>query len=181
MRKKFLFLVLFLGLSVSLFAQAQKTDSTRAKETYPRVKTYLSFIIPWVTLNKNTTTYEFQSATTIGFPVGVNVYFRKSFGFSYEITPSVAWSQPTGKTGTSKTSNLLFDPGPIFRFDHGFNIIPRLAFETQGRYGFTPVFNKVYCRTQDVDYWFSVSFPARFGNSQPASIGASLQIGFTFN
>jgi hypothetical protein len=59
--------------------------------------------------------------------------------------------------------------------------VPRLAFETQGRYGFTPVFNKVYCRTQAVDYWFSVSFPARFGNNAPASVGASLQIGFTFN
>jgi len=174
-----LFVLLFLCFSVVVLAQ--RIDSARAGETYPRVKTYVSFIIPWVTINKNTTTYEFQNATTIGFPVGVNVYFRKRFGFSYEITPSVAWSQPAGKAGTSKTSNLLIDPGPIFRLDHGFNIIPRLAFETQGRYGFTPVFNKVYCRTPDVDYWFSVSFPARFGNNQPASIGASLQIGFTFN
>jgi len=172
-------MALFLSTSVSLFAQ--KTDSARRTETYPRVKTYLSFIIPWVTINKNAATYEFQNATTIGFPVGVNVYFRKRFGFSYEITPSVAWSQPAGKTATSKTSNLLFDPGPIFRFDHGFNFIPRLAFETQGRYGFTPVFNKVYARTQDVDYWFSVSLPVRFGNSLPASVGASMQIGFTFN
>ena len=179
MRKISFFVLLFLCFSVCV--RAQKTDSARAVETYPRVKMYLSFIIPWVTINKNTTTYEFQSATTIGFPVGVNVYYRKRFGFSYEITPSVVWSQPSGKTGTSKTSNLLFDPGPIFRFDHGFNIIPRLAFETQGRYGFTPVFNKVYCRTQDVDYWFSVSLPVRFGNNLPASIGANLQIGFTFN
>jgi hypothetical protein len=113
--------------------------------------------------------------------VGINVYYSKHFGFSYEITPSVQWQQSAGKTGTSKTSNLLFDPGPIFRFGNGFNIIPRLAFETGGRYGVTPVFNKVYLRTQDVDYWFSVSLPARFGNTQPASIGANLQIGFTFN
>jgi hypothetical protein len=129
----------------------------------------------------NTTTTEFQNATTVGFPVGINVYFRKSFGFSYEITPSVEWQNNTGKGTSSKTSNLLFDPGPIFRFDHGFNFIPRLAFETQGRFGFTPVFNKVYARTKDVDYWFSVSLPVRFGNNEPASLGANLQIGFTFN
>jgi hypothetical protein len=93
----------------------------------------------------------------------------------------VAWQQSTGKTGTSKTSNLVFDPGPIFRFQNGFNIVARLAFETQGRYGFTPVFNKVYARTKDVDYWFSLSLPARFGNSAPASVGLNLQVGFTFN
>ena len=149
--------------------------------SFPYTKAYVSFIIPWVTVNKNATTTEFQSNTTIGFPVGLNVYYSRSFGFSYEITPSIEWNQPTGKEGMSKTSNLLIDPGPIFRFPNNFNIIPRLAFETQGRYGFTPVFNKVYCRTKAVDYWFSVSFPARFGNNEPASVGASLQIGFTFN
>ncbi len=175
-----LFLLLGLMGSESLLAQSTETTTTPA-ETYPRVKGYLSFIIPWLTVNKNETTRQFESATTIGFPVGINVYYSKSFGFSYEITPSVVWQKSDGKSGTSKTSNLLFDPGPMFRFAHGFNIITRLAFETQGRYGFTPVFNKIYARTQAVDYWFSVSTPVRFGNMAPASIGLSLQIGFTFN
>ena len=176
MRKSVLVLVLLL----SLFAAKAQSDTTKLPQ-YHMVKAYLSFIIPWVTINKNTTTAEFQTATTIGFPVGVNVYSSPHFGFSYEITPSIVWQKSDGKTGTSKTSNVLFDPGPIFRFAHGFNIIARLAFETQGRYGFTPVFNKVYLRTRDLDYWFSVSTPVRFGNNAPASIGASLQIGFTFN
>jgi hypothetical protein len=167
-----------LAASVHLYAQSETPLTT---PNYPYVKGYLSFIIPWVKIDKDQTVWEFQTATTIGFPVGLNVYYSKKFGFSYEITPSVQWSQPSGKPATSKTSNLLFDPGPIFRFEHGFNIIARLAFETQGRYGFTPVFNKVYARTKDVDYWFSLSLPARFGNSQPASIGLNLQIGFTFN
>jgi hypothetical protein len=134
-----------------------------------------------VTINKNTTTAEFESATTIGFPAGINIYYSKKFGFSYEFAPSVAIQKSSGKESTSKTSNLLFDPGPIFRFKKGFNFIPRLAFETQGRYGFTPVFNKVYLKTNMMDYWFSISLPVRFGNSLPSSIGASLQIGFTFN
>jgi hypothetical protein len=170
--------LLLLLVTTHLCAQDRSSADTTH---YHLVKGYLSFIIPWVTINKDKTTTEFQAATTIGFPVGINIYFSKHFGFSYEITPSVMWQKTDGKPGTSKTSNLLFDPGPIFRFSHGFNIIPRLAFETQGRYGFTPVFNKVYLRTSDVDYWFSVSFPARFGNNAPASVGANLQIGFTFN
>jgi len=40
----------------------------------------------------------------------------------------------------------------MFRFDHGFTIITRLAFETSGRYGFTPVFNQIYARTKAVNY-----------------------------
>jgi len=172
-----LFLI-YVVASGHLYAQSQVSPPT---PNYPYVKGYLSFIIPWVKIDKDQTIWEFQNATTIGFPVGLNVYYSKKFGFSYEITPSVQWSQPSGKPATSKTSNLLFDPGPIFRFEHGFNIIARLAFETQGRYGFTPVFNKVYARTKDVDYWLSLSLPVRFGNSQPASIGLNLQIGFTFN
>ena len=179
MRKSFL-CPLFVAMLFCVRVSAQ-SDSAEDTPRYHVVKGYLSFIIPWVTINKDKTTTEFQAATTIGFPVGINIYYSKHFGFSYEITPSVVWQKSDGKPSTSKSSNLLFDPGPIFRFSNGFNIIPRLAFETQGRYGFTPVFNKIYCRTRDVDYWFSVSLPARFGNSEPASVGANLQIGFTFN
>jgi len=64
---------------------------------------------------------------------------------------------------------------------HGFTFISRLAFKTSGRYGFTPVFNQVYAHTKDVNYFVALSTPARFGNSQPASIGLNLQIGFAFN
>jgi len=164
-------------LPVALHSAAQDTTHI----SYPYTKSYVSFIIPWITIRGNETTTEFQTVTTIGFPVGLNVYYSKHFGFSYEITPSIVWQKSTDKPGTSKTSNVLFDPGPIFRFNHGFNFIPRAAFETQGRYGFTPVFNKVYLRTKAVDYWVSVSAPVRFGNNLPASVGGNLQIGFTFN
>ena len=180
MGKVLIFLLPGAFFSARSFAQSAPVPPA-SYTSFPYVKAYVSFIIPWVTINKTETTTEFEKSTTIGFPVGLNVYYSQHFGFSYEITPSVQWSQPEGKTGQSKTSNLLIDPGPVFRFSHNFNIITRLAFETQGRYGFTPVFNKVYCRTKAVDYWASVSFPARFGNNAPASVGASLQIGFTFN
>ncbi|MEO6849659.1 MAG: hypothetical protein ABI440_06895, partial [Casimicrobiaceae bacterium] len=136
------------------YAQSTMPDSTKsmepanqlkAKTTYPKVVGYLSFILPLVTVTSNSTTYNFNgAATSIGFPVGVNVLYSDKFGFSYEFTPTIKASNAT-KTApaNSKTSNLLFDPGPMFRFDHGFTIITRLAFETSGRYGFTPVFNKV--------------------------------------
>jgi hypothetical protein len=155
--------------------------SQPVSQTYPQVKAYLSFIIPVLTINKDATTPNFKYTTTIGFPVGINVYYSEKFAFSYEFTPSIVAQKSPGKPGTSKTSNLLFDPGPMFRFKHGFNIIARLAFETAGRYGFTPVFNQVYLRTKAVNYFVALSLPTRFGNSMPASVGANVQFGFTFN
>jgi hypothetical protein len=152
-------------------------QKVKTKSIYPKVVGYLSFILPLETLQSGTFTPNFDHHTTsIGFPVGVNVLYSKTFGFSYEFTPTVKASG-----GTSKMSNLLFDPGTMFRFDHGFTFISRLAFETSGRYGFTPVFNQVYARTKDVNYFVALSLPTRFGNSQAASVGLNLQIGFTFN
>lgn len=147
------------------------------KAAYPKVVGYLSFILPLETLSEGNFTPNFSHHTSsIGFPVGVNVLYSDRFGFSYEFTPTVKASG-----GSSKVSNLLFDPGTMFRFDHGFTIISRLAFETSGRYGFTPVFNQIYARTKDVNYFVALSLPARFGNNEAASLGLNLQIGFIFN
>ncbi|MDO3627810.1 hypothetical protein [Mucilaginibacter sp. BT774] len=180
-------IVLFSILSSGqVFAQQAKTDSTKMNptaapsvataKTYPRAVGYLSFIVPVVVIDKNATTWNFNGTTRIGFPVGVNVLYSDHFGFSYEFTPSI-----TATKTSSKVSNLLFDPGTMFRFEHGFTIISRLAFETAGRYGFTPVFNQVYARTKYVNYFIAGSLPCRFGNGAPGSIGFNVQFGFTFN
>lgn len=180
-------LILLGSLSAnSVFAQQAKTDSTKinagaapsvaGSKIYPRAVGYLSFIVPVVTIDKNSTTYNFNGTTKIGFPVGVNVLYSDHFGFSYEFTPTI-----TATSASSKVSNVLFDPGTMFRFEHGFTIITRLAFETAGRYGFTPVFNQVYARTRYVNYFIAGSIPARFGNGAPPSVGFNVQFGFTFN
>lgn len=178
--------ILFTLLLSKALAQQAKTDSAKINSTatpsistpksYPRAVGYLSFIVPVVTVDKNATTWNFNGTTKIGFPVGVNVLYSDRFGFSYEFTPTI-----TATKASSKVSNLLFDPGTMFRFDHGFTVITRLAFETAGRYGFTPVFNQVYARTKYVAYFIAGSLPTRFGNGAPASIGFNVQFGFTFN
>ncbi|HEY9000503.1 MAG TPA: hypothetical protein VIM89_04070 [Mucilaginibacter sp.] len=176
----------FTLLSGNASAQQSRTDSTKmnpaatpsaaTSKTYPSAVGYLSFIVPVVTIDKDATTWNFNGTTKIGFPVGVNVLYSDHFGFSYEFTPTI-----TATSASSKMSNLLFDPGTMFRFEHGFTIITRLAFETAGRYGFTPVFNQVYARTKYVNYFIAGSLPVRFGNGAPASIGFNVQFGFTFN
>jgi len=170
----------------TLLAQSAKPDTAKTMVTttpavvkpgYPRAVGYLSFIFNTVTFTKDGTTFNFShNSTSIGFPVGVNVLYSDKFGFSYEFTPTIK-----STATSSKMSNLLFDPGVMFRFEHGFTFIPRLAFETSGRYGFTPVFNQVYARTKYVNYFIAGSLPFRFGNSQVPSLGINIQFGFTFN
>lgn len=173
MKKNLFAIILMIALLSSRNTFAQEAS---VKPTYPKTVGYLSFIIPVVTLQGSKTTTNFTNATSIGFPVGVNILYSDKFGFSYEITPTIKASG-----NTSKMSNLLFDPGPMFRLKHGFTIISRLAFETSGRYGFTPVLNKIVMRTKDVNYSISLSLPTRFGNNEASSIGTNVQFVFGFN
>ena len=172
---QFIFILGYLFLVNSSIAQPNKLKST----IYPKTVGYFSLILPIVTLNKEKITNDFSNfkdGFAIGFPVGVNILYSERFGFSYEITPTIQT-----KAGSTKTSKILFDPGTMFRFQHGFTIITRLAFETSGRYGFTPVFNKIVSRTKAANYFLAASLPCRFGNSDLPSIGGSLQFGFIFN
>ena len=171
----FYFKLIFITIvPVSLFNPNH--SFSQSQPTYPRTVGYLSFILPIVIMDKHTTTTNFTNATSIGFPTGVNVLYSEKFGFSYEITPTIKVTD----TG-SKMSNLLFDPGPMFRFKKGFTIIPRLAFETSGRYGFSPVFNQIMKRTKAVNYFMAMSLPARFGNNAASSLGLNIQFGCIFN
>jgi len=163
----------------SIEYQGTLYQKAKAKSAYPKVVGYMSFILPLETLNLSTGKFApnfSDHTTTIGFPVGVNVLYSEKFGFSYEFTPNIKVAG-----GTSKMNDILFDPGAMFRFEHGFTIISRLAFDTNGRYGFTPVFNQVYARTQAVNYFVALSLPTRFGASEAATLGLNVQFGFTFN
>ncbi len=156
---------------------AKAQSEPAQKETYPVIIGYFSFILPMVTANKSTTTTDFSNNFqnfAIGFPVGINFLYSDKLGFSFEMIPTVK-----AVPGTTKMSNLLFDPGVMFRMKKNFILIPRLAFETSGRYGFTPVLTKVL-KGKTFNYFISTSVPVRFGNSELTSIGANLQFGIIF-
>ncbi len=174
MKKQIFTFIVISGITINLFSQSR--DSSRT--VYPKVIGYFSFILPIVKMDKNATTNDFSDFNNgfpIGFPVGVHILYSDRFGFSYEFTPTIK----TGN-GSAKTSNLLFDPGPMFRFNNGFTFIPRLAFETSGRYGVTPVFNQIIKRTKNINYFIAASLPLRFGNSELPSVGGNLQFGIIF-
>jgi hypothetical protein len=173
---KWIAAVLLNFLSVSdLFSQSEIKD----QHFYPKAVGYMSFVLPLVKFNKDETTNDFENFKNnfaIGFPVGINILYSDKFGFSFEITPTIK-----AGNGTTKTSNVTFSPGPMFRFSHGLVIISRLAFETSGRYGVTPVLSKVIIRSRIFNYFISGSLPVRFGNNELPSIGINFQFGLIFN
>lgn len=163
------FLIVFLSITLIKQTIAQQL------QVYPKMTGYFSIVNPIVAWNKFGFINNFSKVYTVGFPFGLNLLKSDRFGVSFEVTPFVRT-----ENDIAKVSSVLFHPGAMFRFKNGFNFIGRLAFETNGRFGFTPVFNKTIKKGKDVNWFVSVPFPARFGNSIPASIGTSLQLGVVF-
>lgn len=144
-------------------------------QQYPRSTGYFSITHPLGTWNRDSFKPNFKDNYTIIFPIGLNLMKSELFGFSFELSPAIR----SDSTGTKVTS-VLFHPGVVFKFQHGYGVAGRLAFETSGRFGFTPVLNKVIATRSTHNYWVAVPFPVRFGNNQPASIGMGLQFGVGF-
>lgn len=163
------------SILISFYSFAQRATSS-STTTYPKPTGYFSVVHPIVTFDKDNTVYNFSNnGYTVGFPFGVNVLTSNTTGFSFEVTPFIH-----AENGTSRTSNVLFHPGLMFRRPHGFTILTRAAFETAGRYGATLVFNKVIVKTKTNNIFIATPIPLRFGNDKPVSVGFALQFGITF-
>lgn len=156
-------------------AGAQSTPVQPASPPYPRIAGYFSVIHPLLTMTADQTTFNFSPAYTVGFPTGINILKSDRIGFSFELTPFIRVER-----GNARMTNLLVHPGVMFRFPRYFTINARLAFETSGRFGFTPVFSKVVKRNKDSSYFVAVPLPVRFGNDAPGSAGAGVQVGVSF-
>ena len=143
--------------------------------TYPKVTGYFSIVQPLTTYANGSFKSNFGNVYTIGFPFGINLLKSDSFGISFEVAPAIRTEK-----NVSKVNTVLFHPGAMFRFRHGFTFIGRMAFETNGRFGVTPVFNQVIKKGKDASLFVSIPFPVRFGNDQPISVSTGLQLGVSF-
>ena len=143
--------------------------------TYPRIAAYTGIVHPLVTFSKTETVTNFKNAYTVGFPVGINVWKSAKVGFSFEVVPFIK-----AENHVSKMNNFLFHPGILLGLGHGFTLAGRAAFETSGRYGFTPVFNKIAKRNKNSHYFVAIPLPVRFGNDKPASFAVGFQFGLGF-
>lgn len=160
--------LLFVSSSGSLKAQSNAA-------TYPKITEYVGVIHPIVTYSSKKSVYNFNGVYIGGLPAGINIWKNAKIGFSFEFVPFIRATD-----GESKMSNFLFHPGVLFSLGNGYTLATRAAFETSGRYGFTPVFNKVLVRGKNSSFYVAVPIPVRFGNNQPSSFGVSFQFGIAF-
>lgn len=162
-------------LTVSFVTGTLFNIKAQQTQAYPKVTGYFAILNPIGSWNRNGFTDNFSGVYTIGFPFGVNILKSDKFGISFEVVPSIRTEH-----GVSKVNSVLFHPGAMFRFKHGFAFIGRAAFETSGRFGLTPVINQVIVKGKHANVYVALPFPIRFGNDQPASIGTGIQVGIGF-
>lgn len=146
-----------------------------SQTTYPKITGYFGIMHPIVTFSEDETTLNFRDYYAVGFPTGINIWKNEKIGFSLEFVPNIK-----DDNGTSKVTNLLFHPGVLVALGKGYTFAGRLAFETSGRYGFTPVFNKTIIKSTNCSYYVAVPLPVRFGNDHPSTFTVGFQLGIAF-
>jgi hypothetical protein len=144
--------------------------------TYPKVMGYVGILHPLVTFTDGDKPhYNFDGSYVVGMPTGINIWKSAKIGFSMEFVPLIR-----AGNGTSKMNNFLFHPGALFGLGKGWTLATRAAFETSGRYGFTPVLNKIVKKSAGCSYFVAVPVPARFGNDLPETVTVGFQFGIIF-
>jgi hypothetical protein len=161
---------------VHVSAQTLPTSTTApAAPVYPRMVGYLGVLHPLVTWNEMGRETNFDRYYVVGFPIGLNLWKTKKLGFSLEVVPAIR-----AENGTSRVSNVLFHPGVLVNLGHDVTLASRLAFETSGRYGFTPVLSKIVRKGPTNSYFVALPLPVRFGNDHAASFTVGFQFGIVF-
>lgn len=140
-----------------------------------KITGYAGVLHPLVTFSDGETNSNFNNSYTVGTPMGINLWKSPAIGFSMEFVPLIRF-----EGGSSKMHNLVFHPGVLVALGRGYTFAGRLAFETSGRYGLTPVFNKVVKKNTDSNFFVAVPLPVRFGNEHPASFSIGFQFGISF-
>lgn len=166
------FVTFFLGsILISITCYSQQAPV----QTYPKITGYVGIVHPIVTFSSDGTHTNFKDSYVVGMPIGINIWKSAKIGFSSEIVPFVK-----ATSSSSKVNNVLFHPGVLVALGNGFTFAGRAAFETSGRYGVTPVLNKVVKKNKGSSYFIAIPLPARFGNDLPSSLGIGLQFGISF-
>lgn len=166
-------LIIALLTHYSLLAQAK--DSTKHVHFVPEIKTYIGIAHPLYTFSADSVKQNFRDYYGFAVPVGINILKSPKVGFSFEV---VSFVRTENKD--TKISYILFHPGVLYRLGKGYTFAGRLAFETSGRLGFTPIISKVLLKKKDYQLFGSFVLPFRFGNEHAATLSTVLLIGISF-
>lgn len=146
-----------------------------SQTVYPKITGYFGILHPIATLSSEQTNVNFRDYYAVGFPTGINIWKSSKIGFSFEVVPNIRV-----QGNSDKVTNLLFHPGVLVALGKGCTFAGRAAFESSGRYGFTPVLNKTVIKGDNCSYFVAVPLPVRFGNDHPATFTVGFQFGIAF-
>ena len=153
-----------------------ETKAQQPPQTYPKIAGYVGILHPLVTFtNGDKPHYNFDGSYVVGLPTGINIWKSHKIGFSAEFVPTVR-----ADSAGSKMSNFLFHPGILVALGKGWTFAGRAAFETSGRYGFTPVLNKIVKKNKNSGYFIAIPLPVRFGNNHSTTFSVCFQFGIAF-
>lgn len=158
-----------------LFVLLAVNTAVFSQTTYPKITGFFGVVHPVVTFSEDETIVNFKDYYTVGFPTGINIWKSSKIGFSFEIVPTIK-----AEDGISKMNSLLFHPGVLVALGNGYTFAGRVAFDTNGRYGITPVFNKTVIKNTNSSYYVAIPLPVRFGNDHPTTFGVGFQFGIAF-
>ena len=146
-----------------------------SQTTYPKITGYFGVMHPIVSISNEQANLNFRDYYAVGFPTGINIWKSAKIGFSFEVVPNIKV-----QGASDKVTNLLFHPGVLVALGKGYTFAGRAAFESSGRYGFTPVLNKTVIKSDNCSYFVAVPLPVRFGNDHPATFTVGFQFGIAF-
>jgi hypothetical protein len=162
-------------LIASLISTRPSYSQNLPQQGYPKVTGYMGVVHPLVTISNGSADYNFDGHYVMGVPTGINIWKSANIGFTMEFVPYVRV-----EGSVSKMSNLLFHPGVLVALGKGYTFAGRAAFETSGRFGFTPILNKVLVKGHSSSLFVALPLPVRFGNAKPTSFTAAFQFGIAF-
>ena len=171
-----LFLLIFCIFSISYAQNPESVAAVRLSFTDPaslRFTGYAGIVHPLISFDKDGSHKNFETSYTVGMPTGIKLWKGSKVGFSFEVVPFIR-----SENGTSKMNNFLFHPVILFSPGAGYTLAGRAAFQTSGRFGLTPVLNKVIRKNKNSQYFIALPFPVRFGNDRPSSFGAAFNLEF---
>lgn len=170
---KILYISIIFLIAVSSYTSVSAQNSHTI--IYPKITGYVGVLHPLVTFSSAGSEGNFGDHYVVGMPVGINLWKSARIGFSAEFVPTIRT-----ENGISKMNNFTFHPGVLVALGHGFTFAGRAAFETSGRFGLTPVLNKVVIKSENCSYFVALPLPVRFGNDRPTTFTPGFQFGIAF-
>ncbi|MFN6946595.1 MAG: hypothetical protein ACK4ND_16730 [Cytophagaceae bacterium] len=176
MTQRFVRISSFLFFTFILFhnTHAQKSSLDSLVKNPPRVGAYFGVVTSLYEHSFDENRGSLLPLNSAGFPVGVNFWLNKKIAFSIEVVPFLQINDPIRAEG------LLIHPGFIYNISSKSSLSGRLAFESNGQIGITPIFAHNIYQLEQSALFLAIPFPIRFGNNMPPNFAAGLVIGWGF-